>query len=58
VKGLRARGGFEVEITWKDGKLVEANFISMNGGLAYLRYGAVMRGVNLAKGGKFRWDGK
>jgi alpha-L-fucosidase 2 len=58
VKGLRARGGFEVEVTWKDGKLVEANLISMNGGAATLRYGAVTREVKLAKGGKFRWDGK
>jgi alpha-L-fucosidase 2 len=58
VKGLRARGGFEVEVTWKDGKLVEANLISLSGGSATLRYGAVTREVKLAKGGKFRWDGK
>jgi alpha-L-fucosidase 2 len=58
VTGLRARGGFEIEVTWKDGKLVEANIFSTNGGSATLRYGAVTREVKLAKGGKFRWDGR
>lgn len=58
VKGLRARGGFEVDVTWKDGKLVEANVISLNGGPATLRYSNATREVRMEKGGKSRWDGK
>ncbi len=58
VKGLRARGGFEVDVTWKDGKLVEATVRSANGGSTQLRYGNVTRDVKLAKGKTFSWNGQ
>ena len=58
IKGLRARGGFEVDIDWRDGKLVQARIHSVAGGSARLRYGAVTRDVTLAKGKTFKWNGK
>jgi alpha-L-fucosidase 2 len=36
VSGLRARGGFEVDITWREGKLTKAKIISNNGSVCRL----------------------
>jgi alpha-L-fucosidase 2 len=58
VKGLRARGGFDVDVTWNEGKLVQATIRSINGGSTQLRSGSVTRDVKLSKGKVFRWDGQ
>jgi alpha-L-fucosidase 2 len=57
-KGLRARGGFEVDANWKDGKLVSATVRSLLGNPCRLRYGNVIRDVKIPKGGTFQWDGQ
>jgi alpha-L-fucosidase 2 len=56
IKGLRARGAFEVDVAWRDGKLVEANVRSLKGGTTALRYGSVTRTIQLAPGETHRWN--
>jgi alpha-L-fucosidase 2 len=58
VKGLRARGGFEVDIAWRDGQLTKATIHSLNGNPIRLRYGAATKFVTTKKGETILWDGK
>lgn len=37
VNGIKARGGFEIDIQWKDGELVTANIKSSMGGICRIR---------------------
>jgi alpha-L-fucosidase 2 len=57
VKGLRARGGFTVDLEWKESRLVSATIHSLNGQPCRLRYGKTDHDLAIAKGNTYRWDG-
>lgn len=48
VKGLRARGGFTVDIKWKNGKLTEATIYSKVNNEATVKYGETISKANWA----------
>ena len=58
VSGLRARGAFVVDMSWRDGKLAEATIHSLDGGASKLRYGSTTREVTLRKDETYRWNGQ
>lgn len=57
VTGLRARGGFEVDISWKDGKLASVRVRSLLGNPTMLRYGDTRKRLNLKQSESFTWAG-
>ncbi len=58
VKGLRARGGFEVDLTWAEGKLVSARIKSLAGNPVRLHYDQTTKFLKIKKGGIYQWDGQ
>jgi alpha-L-fucosidase 2 len=57
ITGLRARGGFEVDLAWKEGKLTSARVRSTAGNSVKLRYGAATKDLRLRQGETATWDG-
>jgi len=49
IKGLVARGGFEVDIDWKGGKLTKATIHSRLGGICRIRSNSPIKGKGLRK---------
>lgn len=58
VRGLRARGGFEVDLAWEKGRLREASVRALAGGATRLRYATQTRDVRLAQDETFTWNGR
>ena len=57
VKGLRARGGFEIDMVWKDGKLGQVELTAVFGQQATLKYKDQTVNLNLSKGDKIMLNG-
>ncbi len=56
VKGLRARGGFEVDMEWKDSRLVAATIRSVGGTVCKVRSGSMVKVIELKRGGSVKLD--
>lgn len=56
VKGLRARGGFTVDLRWSGGKLAAARIISDRGQAIRVRCGGDVRELNAKPGAVWHWD--
>jgi alpha-L-fucosidase 2 len=55
--GLRARGGFEVAVTWKDGAVVTATVRSLLGNPLRLRFGSTLRELPTSRGRAYTFRG-
>lgn len=56
VRGLRARGGFEISLEWAEGALTRATIRSLSGRPCQLRYGGKTIPLHLKKGSEARFD--
>jgi alpha-L-fucosidase 2 len=57
VRGLRARGGFEVDLRWQSGKMTEAVISSRFGASARIRSGDKVIDLKFKQGQRIRLDG-
>jgi len=54
IHGLRARGGFTIDMSWKEGQLSSATVRSVKGGIAKFRYAGGVLNLKLAPGQSIR----
>lgn len=57
VKRLQARGGFSVDISWKNGKLTELLIYSKSGQNCLVRYENILKKIKTKKGKQYRLTG-
>ena len=57
VSGLRARGGFQVDMAWQDGKLISATIHSDAGEPCPVSYGGKTVDFKIKKGGSITVNG-
>ncbi len=50
IRGLRARGGFELDLTWKDSKPATLTLRSTKGGTAVISHGGKSREIKISAG--------
>lgn len=50
VKGIKARGGFIIDLSWENGKLIEAQIHSESGGALNLRTDSAQKSYKMKKG--------
>jgi len=57
ITGLRARGGYEVDIAWTNGKLTEATIRPLRDGDCNIRYGSSTARIDAKAGKPLRFNG-
>jgi len=57
VKGLKARGGFEVSLEWKEGKLLKAEIKATSDGNCKVRYNKISQSLSLKSGQRIILNG-
>jgi alpha-L-fucosidase 2 len=57
IKGICARGGFELTIRWQDGQLQQAEVVSLSGKECVLRYGSIEYRFPTQKGKTYFFNG-
>ena len=55
IQGLRARGGYGIDLTWANGKLTSATIRSLSGKTCLVRYGAKKEKITIAPGQSIVW---
>lgn len=58
IIGLRARGGFEVDMQWQNGNLTSLSVLSIGGNTLNLRYRDIEAELQTEAGERYAFNGK